>query len=157
MGLFGTKKVQIKETSIKECVIMIESFFKRIDFNPRDQRLPDRDTLGWWLQRGSALIYILLHQHDKMPTIRVMSPLLYLPGSRILPLYRRCLELNAELINCAFCVVDDKIMLVSERPIDGLDPQELDETIMYLSAADDEFDNHLSEEFNAPMYLEHRS
>lgn len=157
MGLFGTKKVQVKETSIKECVKMVERFFRDIGFNPRDQRLPNRDTLGWYLQRGSALIYILLHQHDKMPTIRIVSPLLYLPESKILPLYRRCLELNNELINCAFGVTDDKIMLVSERPIDGLDPQELEETIRYLSGAADELDNKLSEEFNAPMYLEHRN
>lgn len=157
MGLFGTTKTQKKETSIEECIKMIETFFKSIGFNPKDQRLPNREPLGWWLQRGSALIYIVLHDNSRMPTIRITSPILYLPESKILPLYRRCLELNTELVNCAFGIVDDKIMLVSERPIDGLDPQELEQTIYYLSGAADELDNKLSEEFNAPMYLDHHS
>ena len=152
MGLFGTKKVAVKETTIKDCVKMIEGFFKKINLNPRDQRLPRSDTLGWWLYRGSALVYIILNQHDKTPTVRIISPILYLPEDHILPFYRRCLELNMELVNCAFGVIDDRIALVSERPITGLDHQELEGTLHYLAVVADDIDDKLAAEFNAKMY-----
>ena len=154
MGLFGTKKVQDKEAAIQECVKMIEGFLKKIDFNPNKQRLPNRDTLGWWVQRGSAIIYIILNQHDDTPTVRIVSPILYLPENYILPFYRKCLELNVDLINCAFGVVDDKVVLVSERPIDDLDPRELAGTIQYLAAFADHIDDKLAAEFNAQMYVD---
>ena len=154
MGLFGTKRVEIKETTVRECVGMVETFFKKYDINPNQQRLPDRDTLGWWLQRGSALVYIILNQHDDTPTVRILSPILYLPENYILPFYRKCLELNIELINCAFAVADDKVVVISERPIDGLDQHELEGTIKYLSAVADDVDDKLASEFKARMYLE---
>ena len=153
MGLFGTKKVEEKETTIKDCVRMIEGFLKKHRFNPNDQRLKNSDTLGWWIQRGSAIIYILLNQHDQEPTVRILSPLLYLPEEHILAFYRRCLELNMNLINCAFGALDDQIALVTERPIVGLDAQELEGTLHYLSAVADDVDDKLAAEFHARMYV----
>ena len=157
MGLFGTKKVQTQEVAIRDCIKMIEGFFKRIGLNPSQQRWPETDTLGWYLQRGSALIYVILNQHGDTPTVRIVAPMLYLPDSLILPLYRTCLEMNMELINCAFGVIDDKVVLVSERPIAGLDAHELEGTIRYLSSMADNLDNKLSAEFKAPLYLERSS
>jgi hypothetical protein len=153
MGLFGTKQVQAQENTIRDCIKMIEAFFKGIGFNPKEQRLPHQDTLGWWLQRGSALVYIILNQHDDTATVRIVSPILYLPENYILPFYRKCLEMNVELINCAFGVVEDRVVLVSERPIDGLDRQELEGTIRYLSAVADDLDDKLATEFKARLYL----
>ena len=152
MGLFGTKKVEIKETTVKDCVKMIESFLKKNRFNPNDQRLNNSDTLGWWVQRGSAVIYILLNQHEREPTVRILSPILYLPEEHILPFYRRCLELNMSLINCAFGAMDDQIALVTERPIAGLDAEELEGTLHYLSAVADDVDDKLAAEFQARMH-----
>ena len=152
MGLFGTKKKQSKEVTIQECIKMIEGFFKKINLSAKDRRLPNQDSFGWWVQRGSALVYILLNEEDE--TVRIISPILYLPEKNILPFYRKCLEMNTSLINCAFGAMDDKIVLVSERPINGLDPQELEGTIQYLSAVADDIDDKLAIEFKAQMYLE---
>ncbi len=152
MGLFGTRKVAAKETTIKDCVKMIDGFFKRNKLNPNNHRLPGSDTLGWWLHRGSAIVYIILHQHGSTPTVRIISPILYLPEDHILPFYRRCLEMNMELVNCAFGAIDDRIALVSERPIAGLDHQELEGTLHYLSAVADDIDDKLADEFKAKMY-----
>lgn len=154
MALFGSKKAQNREAAIQDCVKMIEAFFRKIDFNPNKQRLPNKSTLGWWVQKGSAVIYIILKPHDDTPTLRIISPILYLPENNILAFYRKCLELNMDLLNCAFAVIDDRIMLVSERSIDGLDPQELEEIIGYLAAVADGVDDKLAREFNAQMYLE---
>jgi hypothetical protein len=81
----------------------------------------------------------------------VFSPILYLPPENILPFYRRCLEINRELLNCALCVQEDKVALVSQRFVEGLDPVELEGTIGYVAAAADDLDNKLADEFGAKM------
>jgi hypothetical protein len=153
MGLFGTKKVAEKETTVQDCVRMIENFLKKAKMRPNEQRLPDPDTLGWWLQRGSARIYIVLNQHDDIKTVRFFSPILYLPDDHILPFYRRCLEINMGLMQCAFAAREDTIGLVSERPIEGLDDKELEMMLLYVSRVADEIDNVLANEFKAKLFL----
>jgi hypothetical protein len=51
-------------------------------------------------------------------------------------------------------LIDANGVVVSERPIDGLDPQELEGTIGYLSGVADDIDDRLAAEFKARMYLE---
>lgn len=153
MGLFGTKKVTEKETTVQDCVRMIENFLKKARMKPGDQRLPDPETIGWWVQRGSARIYIVLNQQGDTKTIRVFSPILYLPDDHILPFYRRCLEINMGLMQCAFAATEDTIGLVSERPIEGLDEQELESLLLYVSSVADDVDNVLAAEFKAKLYL----
>ena len=99
MGLFGTKKV--KETTVKDCVKMIEKFYKNLGFSPDAHRLTDPDTLGWYIQRGSVVIFIILNEHNGLNTVRIAAPIVYLPEDNILPFYRRCLEINTDLINCS--------------------------------------------------------
>jgi hypothetical protein len=153
MGLFGTKKVTEKGTTVQDCVRMIENFLKKAKMRPNDHRLPDPDTIGWWLQRGSARIYIVLNQHGETKTVRIFSPILYLPEDHILPFYRRCLEINMGLIQCAFAATEDTIGLVSERPIEGLDETELETLLLYVSGVADDVDNVLAVEFRAKLYL----
>ena len=129
MGLFGSRKAAVKETTVKDCIQMIEGFFKKVGLNPNNHRLPQKDTVGWWVTRGSALVYIILAQHSESTTVRIVSPILYLPEDHILPFYRRCLEMNMDLVNCAIGAMDDRIALVSERPIEGLDQAELEGTM----------------------------
>ncbi len=152
MGLFGTKPV--KETTERDCIIMVENFFRKIKLESNQQRVTDRDTTGWWVQRGSALVYIILNEHEGLETVRIISPILYLPNENILPFYRKCLEINMDLCNCAIGVYDDKVSLISERPIEGLDPEELEGTIHYLSSVADDLDNKLADEFGATLMSE---
>jgi hypothetical protein len=154
MSLFNAKKAQSKEVVVQECAKMIEAFLKKNNFNPSKQRLPNKNNLGWWVQRGSAIIYILLNPQGHTPTLRIISPILYLPENHILPFYRKCLELNTELMNCAFGVLNDKVVLVNERPIEGLDLQEFEDNMGYLAIVADDVDDKLSAEFNAQMYLD---
>lgn len=154
MGLFGTKTVQMKETTVKDCIRMVEGFFRKIGINPNSQRLPQKDTFGWWIHRGSAVIFIILNDHGGATTVRIVSPILYLPEEFILPFYRRCLEINMELLNCALGVTEDKVVVVSERPLTGLDPVEFESTLDYLSAVADDLDDKLANEFGAKLYRE---
>lgn len=150
MGLFGTNKV--KETTAGDCIRMVEKFISNIGLNPNESRLQDKDTIGWSLVRGSAFIYIILNNNSGLNTIRIISPILYLPKENILPFYRRCLEINMGLVNCAIGVHENKVTIINERPIEGLDPEELEGTINYLSGVADDLDNRLADEFGATMY-----
>lgn len=153
MGLFKTQApVKEKETTVRDCINMIEDFLGKVGLNPKAQRLPDRTTIGWWVQRGSVVVYIIINRHEHLNTVRVVAPVVYLPEENILPLYRRCLEINMGLLNCALAVTDDQVVMVSERPIKGLDQHELEGIIDFLSGVADELDNKLEEEFNAPPY-----
>lgn len=86
-----------------------------------------------------------------MNSSRIFSPILYLPSENILPFYLRCLEINRELLTCALCTHEDKVTLVSQRPIEGLDPEELEGTVNYLAAVADDLDNKLADEFGAKL------
>ena len=158
MGLFGkgksksSKDDQATEVTTQDCKQMIESFLERVGLDPKEQRLPDKRTLGWYVHRGSVAVFIVLENQKDYPTLRIVSPILYLPEERILALYRRCLEINMELINCALGVFEDRIAVVSERPIASLDPAEFEERLNYLSAVADNLDEKLAQEFNAKPY-----
>jgi hypothetical protein len=152
MALFGNKKV--KETTVKDCIKMVEAFLQKCGANPKKHRLPDKDTIGWQIARGSAIIYILINNHEGLTTIRVISPILTLPKSNILPFYRKCLEINTGLISCALGAYEDKVAVLSERPIEGLDPEELEGILNHLSAVADDLDNKLADEFGATIFSE---
>ena len=132
---------------------MVDDFFRKININPEDVRKKEENVFNWHLMRGSAAVYIYLFLHEgEARTIRIVSPIVFIPQKNILPLYRRCLEINLELINCALCAMDDKIAVVHERPTDGLVPEELDSSIQYLSSVADDLDDRLSNEFGALVY-----
>ncbi|MCP4417832.1 MAG: YbjN domain-containing protein [Chloroflexi bacterium] len=152
MDIFRSNKKKTSADPVQQCANMVRAFYKKHKLNINDFRLPRQEN-GWWIQRGSAVIYILISPHEKSPSIRIVSPILYLPEDFILPFYRRCLELNMELMNCAIGVSDDKVSMVSERPIAGLDQEELESMIGYLSAVADEMDDKLAAEFKAKLYI----
>ena len=54
--------------------------------------------------------------------------------------------------NCAICVYENEVALVVERPIEGLDPEEVEWTIDYLSQVADNLDNKLADEFGARIF-----
>ena len=60
------------------------------------------------------------------------------------------------LVNCAFGAMDDKIAIVTERPIMGLDAHELEGSLHYLSAVADDIDDKLASEFQTKMYVASR-
>jgi hypothetical protein len=152
MGLFGTKKA--KEITAKDCVGMVQDFLIKVGLDPNGQRIEDEDTLGWWVLRGSAVVYIILNDLDNDCSIRIVSPIVYLPEESILPFYRKCLEINMGLLNCSLAVSGDKVYVVHERPITGLDAEEFEGTLGFLAAVADDLDNKLADEFGAKIYSE---
>lgn len=152
MSFFGNLFSE-NEVTVEECVDMVEKFMKERGLDPKKQAISNKKGItSWGVVRGSALIYIfILDSEDGSPTIRVVSPILILPDKNILPLYRKCLEINMNLFGCALAVDEDRIVVVSERPINGLDVSELDWMLDHLAHVADEYDNRLADEFGATL------
>ena len=155
MGIFRSKKKKADQPiTLKECVAMIEEVLKTVGLNPSEQRMRNQNSPGWFVQRGSAVIYIFLIQNKKTLSVRFVSPILFLPEDLITPFYRRCLEINMELMNCALGATNDQIALVSERPLHNLDVDQMVYLLHTISAVADDIDDKLSKEFKAAMYVQ---
>ncbi len=129
----------------------VEGILQAIGIDPRAARMEVESGYGWNFQRGSALIEVYLTPAEQ-GYLQVLSPIMHLPPSNLLALYRRLLELNLQLTNAALGLHEDIVYLYHERLLAGLDAEEADAIIRQLARYADELDDALAEEFGARMY-----
>lgn len=129
----------------------VESILAAIGVDPRAARMEVESGFGWHFQRGSALIEVYLTPEQE-GYLQVLSPIMHLPASNLLPLYRRLLELNLQLTNAALGVHEDVVYVYHERLLAGLDAAEADTIIRRLAGYADELDDTLAAEFGGRMY-----
>jgi hypothetical protein len=131
---------------------IVEAAIKGLGIDPVAARAKDApSTTSWTFQRGSAAILVNLTKRpeDDILYFRVISPVMTLPDAATREaLFVRLLELNGKgLANCAFGLVGDRVVVVSERPAPGLDAVEADQIIRHLAAVADTYDDRLVKEF----------
>ena len=129
----------------------VESILAAIGVDPRAARMEVESGFGWHFQRGSALIEVYLTPEQE-GYLQVLSPIMHLPASNLLALYRRLLELNLQLTNAALGVHEDVVYVYHERLLAGLDAAEADTIIRRLAGYADELDDTLAAEFGGRMY-----
>ncbi len=129
----------------------VEGILGAIGVDPKAARMAVESGYGWNFQRGSALIEVYLTPAEQ-GYLQVLSPIMHLPASNLLALYRRLLELNLQLTNAALGVHEDVVYLYHERLLAGLDAAEADAIIRRLAQYADELDDALSGEFGGRMY-----
>jgi hypothetical protein len=118
----------------------------------------DDGQTNWTLQRGSAAILITLTTGAKSAgspeaSLRVISPVMTLPdeGKRA-GLYKHLLELNAQgLANAAFGLLNDRVVVVSERPTKDLQSDEVRQMVRHLAAVADTYDDRLVKAFGGKL------
>ncbi len=150
------KSRKVKQTAMEAYSGLVENFLRHVGFKePEKCRLESsgKERAGWCIPRGSATTFIFLEDTEDRNALRIESPILRLPDHNILPFYRRCLEINTRLRGCALAAQDDAIVLVSDRPLEGLDPEELARGIDSLTFYADNLDDELSKEFGAKLYF----
>ena len=130
----------------------IEQILATIGIDPAHARMNIDQGFGWGFQRGSALIEIYIARQGEREYLQVLSPIVHLPQTNLLPLYRRLLELNLSLTNAALGVYLDVIYVFNERPLDGLDGHETNFIITQIAGYADDLDNQLVQEFGARLY-----
>jgi CelD/BcsL family acetyltransferase involved in cellulose biosynthesis len=131
---------------------LVEATIKGLGIDPVAARAKDAPTTtSWTFQRGSAAILVNLTQRkeDNLLYLRVVSPVMTLPDAVTRDaLFVRLLELNGKgLANCAFGLIGDRVVVVSERPAQGLDREEAEQVIRHLAAVADTYDDKLVKEF----------
>jgi type III secretion system-like peptide-binding chaperone len=136
---------------------LVEGVIERLGLDPATARAKDvPEQASWTVKRGSAniLITVLFRVEDQTTYFRVVSPVMTLPAENLKrqPLFKRLLELNATgLVNSAFGLVGDRVVVVSERPAAGLDGDEVSQIVKHLSAVADTYDDRLVKEFGGKI------
>jgi hypothetical protein len=130
----------------------VEQILLNVGIDPQQARMNTQEGFGWNFRRGSAMIETYISQQDSVGYLQVLSPILHLPTTGLLPLYRRLLELNLQLTNAALGVYLDVVYVFSERPLEGMDAAEANSIINLVATYADELDDKLMEEFGGRLY-----
>lgn len=131
---------------------LVDRVIAKLGLSPEKAKVADgSDQVSWTVLRGSAHVLVTVaHRPEQKGTFfRVAAPVMLVASDRPRePLYRRLLELNAGgLVNAAFGLIGDKVVAVSERPVAGLDENEVEQIVRQTSAVADTYDDRLVAEF----------
>ena len=131
---------------------IVEATIRKLGIDPAAATAKSTDTSSsWTFQRGSAAILVNLthRKEDGKLYLRVISPVMTLPDAAAREaLFVRLLELNGKgLANCGFGLIGDRVVVVSERPAEGLDERECEQIMRHLAAVADTYDDKLVKEF----------
>jgi len=147
------------ENDFENAKKLVEATIRKIGLDPASCRASSGSSTSagqaaWTLKRGSAsvLVAVTKREDEGVSYLRVASPVVMLPAdpARHEALFRKLLELNAAgLANAAFGLMGDRVVVVSERPVAGLDEGEVDQTVRHLAAVADTFDDRLEKDFGA--------
>jgi hypothetical protein len=143
---------QPSSPSLESYAATVEQILPAIGVDPAAARMNTEGGYGWSFQRGSAVIEVYVSQQDNAGYLQVLSPIIHLPMSNLLPLYRRLLELNLQLTAAAIGIHLDVVYLFSERPLEGMDATEANTIINLVSAYADDLDDKLVSEFGGRLY-----
>lgn len=129
----------------------VESVLRKLGLDPATSKVRDEDgTRAWGLLRGSAQVLLQVSQTDQGTWLRVIAPVVKLPKSDARPaFFERLLELNARSMrNASFGVLNDGVVIVSERPTDGLDANEVEQILKHVGALADHYDDLFIKEYS---------
>lgn len=131
---------------------IVEQILLEIGVDPAAARMNTADGVGWRFQRGSAAIEVYVTQQENEGFLQILAPIIHLPMTNLLPLYRYLLELNLQLTTAALGVYLDVVYVFSERELEGLDAVEANSMISRVAEYADELDDKLVNEFGGRLY-----
>ena len=104
----------------------------------------------WWIVNGSVRVQIFLTTLEEDAELIVAANLL--KTEEVTPeLYQYVLQLNGsfKLKGAAFGIRNKQLILSFVRPVEGLDPEELEWMIACIAILSDEYDDFLINKFGA--------
>ena len=106
------------------------------------------DQVAWAVKRGSAQVLVALQSRDGATALRLVAPVVVFDPARKDALFARVLELNADgLAGCAFGVLQDRVVVVTQRRATGLTADEGSHLVTTVAAVADTWDDKLVAEF----------
>lgn len=138
---------------VRDCTEMIESFLVDLSVLPEHARIGSQKERIWSIQEGSATITIAIKRNrmNEKLNLEVKSAILKVPQGNLEAFYRRCLDINGYLLECALCTDKDEVWVIAERPLQGLDKEELSSIAINVATSADYIDNQLADEFGAQL------
>ena len=149
---FSGRRTDQPSSTLTHYARTVESILVGMKVDPAQSRLNTEQGFGWSFRRGSAIIEIYVSEQDNEGYMQVLSPILHLPNTGLLPLYRRLLELNLQLTNASIGVYYDVVYIFNERPLLGLDADEVNQIVNVVAGYADDLDNTLINEFGGRLY-----
>lgn len=134
----------------QEASATIESVLTKLGLDPNGSKVRDEEnTRAWGLLRGSAQVLMMVSRAEGLTWVRVIAPVVKLPSAdKKLAFFQRLLELNARgMRNASFGLLNDGVVVVSERPAEGLDEHELDQILKHVGALADHYDDQFISEY----------
>jgi len=103
----------------------------------------------WWIISGSVKVQIFLTNFDDSAELIVASNLFQYPTQNA-DVNEYLLKLNGtlKLKGVSFGIRNKQLILSYIRPVQGLDPEELQWIIASIAVIADEYDDYLIEKFN---------
>ena len=103
----------------------------------------------WWIISGSVKVQIFLTNLEDNAELIVASNLFQYPTQNT-DIYEYLLKLNGtlKLKGVSFGIRNKQLILSYIRPVQGLDPEELQWIIASIAVIADEYDDFLIEKFN---------
>lgn len=129
----------------------IESVLRKLGLDPAASRVRDEETTrAWGMLRGSAQVLLMVTGADEGAWVRVIAPVVKLPKEDKRPaFFERLLELNARAMrNASFGLLNDGVVIVSERPSAGLDDHEVEQILKHVGALADHYDDLFMKEYD---------
>lgn len=143
---------QIQQPRLDSYAATVEQILRALGYDPAALRVQIQDGFGWSFRRGSATIEIYVSQRENVGYLQILAPIMSLPSTGLLPLYRHLLETNLQMTNAALGIYLDTVYVFSERPLEGLDATEANSIISLVAAYADELDDRLVNEFGGRLY-----
>jgi hypothetical protein len=104
----------------------------------------------WKFQYGSVEVFVQLSGEGDEDLFTVWSYVLNLPAQDEPGLMRKLLEMNwAETFETRFGIIDNRVVVLSQRTIADLSPEEISRAITLVATVADDHDESLKEMFGA--------
>jgi hypothetical protein len=106
------------------------------------------DSYLWRFRYGSVEVFVQLTGMTDDDTFKVWSAVMDLPAKEEAKLFRKLLELNwAETFEARFSIVDDRVVVSTDRTVAELSPAEVSRNITVVATIADDYDDPLQAEF----------
>ena len=127
---------------------VIETVISSLADNESAMVYLDNQSYIWRFQYGSVEVYVQLTGETDDDLLTVWAAVLQLPAEDELGLMRKLLTMNwEETLESKFGIMKDKVVVLTQRAIADLSPEEISRAITLLATIADDNDELLQEKF----------
>lgn len=117
-----------RDTQVEDCVKWLNLFYKKENADLSNKK-DDKKNSWYFMDIDPFILNVLIHYEDGRHFLQLISNICEIPEENILPFYRKCLEINAELDRFCLAIQGMTISLNLKQPIFNLSQDELEDII----------------------------